>query len=572
MATSPRMPTEGNRPMPGLGGAEEPGAGSARGRFLALAAALLGWMFDGAEMGLFSLVGRPAVQDLLSKELAGLAPAQRESVTGLWFSVIIAGFLVGAATGGVVFGWLGDRLGRVKAMALSVLTYALFTGFCGLATAPWQVLVLRFVASLGMGGEWSLGVALVMEVWPNRSRAFMAGLIGAAANVGYLLVGVVGIGLLSILGEMSDFLSALGLSEGMVARLTDPVAKGWRLMMILGAVPALLTFFIRLFVPESHKWQQERARGATGQWVTRDLLAVAAGVAGPAVAIYLFALPRTVFGGWTLEHTWDVRAGAAVLGLLVAMTAFLYPVFGYLRREARLTGRASEAGRVLARMVLGAALSGIPLLGTWGAAQWGPAWADQLARQELPSAKPQPSIWMAWGATDPQAYAKEYMQIWMAFGAIVGTLFAAMLGDRLGRRPAYFLLCVAAMISAIVMFQTNSRFGDGLLFWGFMAGVCTASFYGWLPLYLPELYRTAVRATGQGFSFNFGRILAAMGTLQVGAILKQVEGGYTLKLANSTLSFAGGYPLACSAVTTIYLAGMLLIWLAPETRGKLLPE
>ncbi len=572
MATSPRMPNEGNRPMSGPGSAAEPAPVSARGRFLALAAALLGWMFDGAEMGLFSLVGRPAVQDLLSKELAGLEPAQRESATGLWFSVIIAGFLVGAATGGVVFGWLGDRLGRVRAMALSVLTYALFTGFCGLATAPWQVLVLRFVASLGMGGEWSLGVALVMEVWPNRSRAFMAGLIGAAANVGYLLVGVVGIGLLSILGEMSDFLSALGLSEGMVARLTDPAAKGWRLMMILGAVPALLTFFIRLFVPESHKWQQERARGATGQWATRDLLAVGAGVVGPAAAIYLFALPRTVFGGWTLEHTWDVRAGAAVVGLLVAMTGFLYPVFGYLRREARLAGRASEAGRVLGRMVLGAALSGIPLLGTWGAAQWGPAWADQLARQELPSAEPQPSIWMAWGASEPKAYAKEYMQIWMAFGAIVGTLFAAMLGDRLGRRPAYFLLCVAAMISAIVMFQTNSRFGDGLLFWGFMAGVCTASFYGWLPLYLPELYRTAVRATGQGFSFNFGRILAAMGTLQVGAILKQVEGGYTLKLANSTLSFAGGYPLACSAVTAIYLVGMLLIWLAPETRGKPLPE
>jgi len=556
-ATAPRAPTA---PV------------SARGRWLALAAALLGWMFDGAEMGLFSLVGRPAVQDLLSQEFAGLDPVQRESATGLWFSVIIAGFLVGAATGGVVFGWLGDRIGRVRAMALSVLTYALFTGFCGLAGAPWQVLVLRFVASMGMGGEWSLGVALVMEVWPNRSRAFMAGLIGAAANVGYLLVGVVGIGLLSILGEMSAFLSALGLSEQMVATLTDPAAKGWRLMMILGAVPAVLTFFIRLFVPESHRWQQERMRGATSQWATRDLLAVACGVLGPAAAIYLFALPQTSLGGQTFQHTPGMRAAAAVIGLLVALTGFLYPVFGYLRREARQAGRASQLAHVLGRMILGAALSGIPLLGTWGAAQWGPAWADQLARQELPTALPDPAVWMAWGSNDPKVYAKEYMQIWMAFGAIVGTLLAAMLGDRLGRRPAYFLLCVAAMISAIVMFQTNNRFGDGLLFWGFMAGVCTASFYGWLPLYLPELFRTAVRATGQGFSFNFGRILAAMGTLQVGAILKQVEGGYTLKLANSTLSFSGGYPLACSAVTVIYLLGMLLIWLAPETRGQPLPE
>jgi MFS transporter, SHS family, sialic acid transporter len=149
---------------------------------MALAAALLGWMFDGAEMGIFSMVGRQAVKDLLSEHLATLPVDGQERIIGLWFGIIIASFLVGAATGGVLFGWLGDRIGRVRAMTLSVLTYALFTGACGLVGEAWQVGVLRFIASLGMGGEWSLGVALVMEVWPNRSRAFMAGLIGAAAN------------------------------------------------------------------------------------------------------------------------------------------------------------------------------------------------------------------------------------------------------------------------------------------------------------------------------------------------------------------------------------------------------
>src|SRR3954464_15360993 len=129
---------------------------SGAGQWMALAAALLGWMFDGAEMGIFSMIGRQAVRDLLH--------TTDESLVGLWFSVITAGFLVGAATGGVLFGWLGDRGGRVRAMALSVLTYALFTGLCGFARSPVQVGVLRFIASLGMGGEWSLGVALVMEV------------------------------------------------------------------------------------------------------------------------------------------------------------------------------------------------------------------------------------------------------------------------------------------------------------------------------------------------------------------------------------------------------------------------
>ncbi len=104
------------------------------------------------------------------------------------FGIIIAVFLIGAATGGVLFGWLGDRIGRVRAMSLSVLVYALFTGLCGFVETPVQLGILRFIASLGMGGEWALGVALVMEVWPNRSRALMAGLIGAAANAGYLLV------------------------------------------------------------------------------------------------------------------------------------------------------------------------------------------------------------------------------------------------------------------------------------------------------------------------------------------------------------------------------------------------
>src|SRR4029453_1457393 len=134
----------------------------------------------------------------------GLSRATAEDEVGKWFSVIIAVFLVGAATGGVLFGWLGDRIGRVRAMTISVLTYAIFTGLCGIVGSASQLGILRFIAALGMGGEWSLGVALVMEVWPNRSRAFMAGLIGAAANVGYMVVGFVGLVLASWLVSLHD--------------------------------------------------------------------------------------------------------------------------------------------------------------------------------------------------------------------------------------------------------------------------------------------------------------------------------------------------------------------------------
>ena len=125
-------------------------------------------------------------------------------------SLLLDVAIIGAATGGVFFGWLGDRIGRVRAMALSILTYALFTGLCGLAGEAWHIAVLRFIASLGMGGEWALGVALVTELWPDRSRAFLAGLIGAAANVGMLLVGLLSLVLVSFIQGFGELLLNVG--------------------------------------------------------------------------------------------------------------------------------------------------------------------------------------------------------------------------------------------------------------------------------------------------------------------------------------------------------------------------
>jgi MFS family permease len=501
---------------------------------MALSAALLGWMFDGAEMGVFSLVGRQAVIDLLK--------TKDEGVVGLWFGVVTAGFLVGAATGGVVFGWLGDRIGRVRAMTLSVFTYAVFTGLCGVAGAAWQIGVLRFIAALGMGGEWSLGVALVMEVWPNRSRAFMAGLIGAAANVGYLLVGVVGLGLAAVLSDLESGLGHMGLPPDWVAALV--ANKGWRLMMILGTAPALLTFFIIVFVPESERWRVERGKGATSNWATRDLLGVLFGVFGPVLIVYLWAWN----GPEWFPHTLAVRLLGSILGLVVAAVGYTYPLIRYLQREGQTADAEHSWQATLRRMLLAACLSGVALLGTWGSTQWAPSWADQL--------------------THGAYQAKEHTSIWLAIGAIVGTIIAALMGDWLGRRLAYCLLCLTSLASVYLLFLMNHHYGPALLASAFITGACTASFYGWLPLYLPELFRTRVRATGQGFGFNFGRILAAVGVLQTGNLMglfkeDLVFGGVVLK---------GGYPQACSVMSLIYLVGMGIIWLAPETRGKPLPE
>jgi len=467
-----------------------------RGKWLALAAAFLGWGFDGFEMGLFPLVARPAVLDLLGNV--------DDDVVGYWMGMATASFLVGAATGGVLFGWIGDRFGRVRAMSISVVTYSAFSGLCGLAQSPGQIAALRFLSALGMGGEWSLGVALIMEIWPDKSRAFLAGLIGAAANVGFLLVGVIG-------GALAPHLS-------------------WRWILVLGAVPALLAFFIQLFVPESARWKQEHAKGTVSHWATRDLLGVGVGLFGIFALLYL----------WSQELPLGVRILGSLAALAVVTLGYLYPAFRYLGRQG--TSQTHE-GKPLARMLLGACLGGVALLATWAVIQWAPTWADRLTADQGPAAR---------------AAARGATQSWSACGAIFGTLAGAFLGNLLGRRPTYFFLCVGSLASCLFFYQMNTEYNTQFLVSIFVAGGFTASFYGWLPLYLPELFAAGIRATGQGFSFNFGRVIAAVGALQTGFLMKQV--------------FHNDFATACSVMSLIYIVGMLIIWLAPETRGKPLPE
>jgi MFS family permease len=140
---------------------------------------------------------------------------------------------------------------------------------------------------------------------------------------------------------------------------------------------------------------------------------------------------------------------------------------------------------------------------------------------------------------------------------VLGTLLAAWLADRTSRRLTYFALCVGSMAIVPGFYLTQTVVNATFFAVVFLMGAITASFYGWLPLFLPEIFRTAVRATGQGFAFNFGRILAAIGVLQLGSL---------------TALFAGGLPVACASLSAVYLLGMVLILLVPETKGQPLPE
>jgi hypothetical protein len=229
---------------------------------------------------------------------------------------------------------------------------------------------------------------------------------------------------------------------------------------------------------------------------------------------------------------------------LLVGACYLYPIWRYLTRARE---EADTRSRILRRMVLGAVISGVPLLATWGAVQWASVWAHQLGQQAVSAGT---------ASVDSSRFWKEYTLMAASVGAIVGCVLGALLAGWQGRRLAYIVLCLASLASLLFFYRYNTTV-DGIFFFSaFLMGACTASFYGWLPLFLPELFPTRVRATGQGFSFNFGRILAAVGVLQVPALMGDPP----------------DYARACSSLAFIYLLGLVVIWLAPETYGKPLPE
>ncbi|MBA4190623.1 MAG: MFS transporter [Planctomycetaceae bacterium] len=495
---------------------------SASGRNLTLLAALLGWMFDGMEMGLFPLVGRDALSEWL-RDPSDATKIDKESVDR-WFGIVMASFLVGAATGGVVFGWLGDKIGRVRAMTVSVLLYSVCSGLSAASGSPQQLAALRFLGALGMGGEWALGVALVMEVWPNASRAWLAGWIGAFGNLGYTVCGGIKLGLNRFAEDVPLWLTSAGLPQDWAVKLTSH--GDWRLLMLLGAVPALLTLLIRLFVPESEKWTKEKESGEASHWSSRDLFGV---LIGACAAIGIIAL-------WSVrELDLMTRVAGSCVAIVVVVIGYLMPARGYLSR----CSLSPEAKReTLLRMLLAAGLSGVPLLATWAGLMWMYMWVGTLPGGSSPDARP-------------------WLQISSSIGAAIGCVAAALLGGGLGRRPVYAALCVLSLITMVGFYRLNTEYGLAFVLSGGLLGMISASFYGWLPLYLPELFRTSVRATGQGFGFNFGRILAAVGQLQ---------------MTNLLGAFDGDYAQACAVVAGVYMFGIVLIYFSPETKGKPLPE
>lgn len=404
-----------------------------RDRVVVLIAAVLGWVFAGIQLGLMPLASLSVSQDLMGE-------AYTNPVAGVWFSYYTAALMLGAACGGILFGNLGDRYGRARTLGVSILTFGVF-GIAGyFASNQPQLLVLRFVVGLGIGGTWPNGVSLMAEFWSRLSRPTLAGLMGMGANVGILL--------------MSQF-----------GRILTVTPETWRELMVWAGIPGALGVLVLLRVPESPQWLQTR---------------------------------------------------------------------GMTRKKNIPMGELLEAPMRRTTLV-GIALGAIPLVGAWAASKWMIPWADVMGQ-----------------AANQPGY-KASTQMYWAIGATIGGLLGGHVGGLLGRRLSYFVISLATTAVTLGVFLGLEPLHPGFLPAVFVQGVIATMFFGWLPLYLPELFPVRVRASGTGIAFNSGRFISAAGVLAAGGLIHL---------------FQGSYPKVGAVTGLVYALGMIVIWFAPKASDE----
>lgn len=203
-----------------------------RYQWFVLAVASMGWMFDTMAQQLFNIARVPAIRDLMG----GKSGPQVSEQAG--YATMI--FMIGWALGGILFGILGDRMGRAKTMVMTILMYSVFTGLSVFATGLWDFNAYRFLCGLGVGGQFAVGVALVAETMPDRARPYALGMVQALSAVGNMMAAVTGI----VLGQLES---------------TGAIASAWRWEFLAGAAPAPLALLVFKKLKEPEAWLKNRA-------------------------------------------------------------------------------------------------------------------------------------------------------------------------------------------------------------------------------------------------------------------------------------------------------------------------
>ncbi len=419
--------------------------GVTRYQWLVLFVAWLGWVFDSMDATIYAIVLHPALEELL-RSSAGTVNADQ---IGWYGGIIFSIFLIGWAIGGVLFGIVADYVGRTKTLIATILIYALFTGAAALSQDWWHLALYRFLTALGIGGEWAAGAAIVAETWPENKRAKAAGLLQSAWAVGFFLA------------------AAFNLLLG---------GYGWRVLFVVGVLPAFVSIVVFIWVKEPDRWVKARA----------------------------------------LER----RLG---VGSAIKLPELFRPD---LRRST----------------LVGSVLAFVAVFGLWGATNWTPTLIRALPDMQ---------------GLDHAALATYVSYAIMALnvGALGGYLSFGPLAERFGRRPVFALMCAGSLLMLPVAFLTPHAYTHVLALLPVLGFFNNGIFTGF-PIYLPELYPTSLRATGAGFCFNAGRVLASVAPFLTGFLVTAM----------------GTFGKAASTVALIYLVGLLVLPFAPETRGKPLPD
>lgn len=559
--------------MPESGPQTEPHAptprwydGVTRYQWLVLVIASLGWVFDVFEGQIFVASMNEAMPSLVP---AGVPVARYNNIA-------LGAFLLGGAVGGIAFGVLSDRIGRTRTLALTILFYSAFTCVSAVSMTWWHLAVFRFLVAMGVGGEWAVASSLVAEVFPQRARARVGGIFHATSVLGTYLATAAGYFIVGNPLFQSQAYPSLP----------------WRLGFVVGALPALLILWIRRSLREPESWEQARTRAAgdasqsmgrlgelfRGVLLMRTLVGVSLATVGLAtfwgVHIYGKNLMRRDATPFYLPASAGARVDVAAAERDAALASLLEQaerdttelVVDDTRRLAGELYRARDWQRSRFDLLrdddrdVYQAIAMTPVSATSPGVDAPPS--DQM---EVLYESDDHSVVTGFVALmrAMKDRINQRLKLWEMLGMLLvttggglGLLAFGPLCERIGRRPAFLLYHLGGLLCAVATFRWAAGW-DVLLVVLPVFGFMTLGMHAGYAVYFPELYPTRLRATGAGFCFNAGRIMVPPVLYLSGWL--QDEAGLSLEEA-------------CSALGLLYLAGVVVLAFAPETKGRELPE
>jgi MFS family permease len=490
-----------------------------RYHWFVLFVAALGWLFDCLDQQLFVLSRPAAMKDLVPAVMSTENPeAVDAKATDLARSqagnTATALFLAGWATGGLFFGMMGDRIGRAKTMMITILMYSAFTGLSAISTNVWDFSLYRFLTGLGVGGEFAVGVALVAEVMPNRARTVALSLLQA----------------LSAFGNISA--AAINLGLGVAEEHGLPTSP-WRIMFMIGAVPALLALVIRRNLKEPERWQQ----ASHDDVVKKQLGSYSELLGNPRWRKN--ALLGLVLACSGVIGLWAVGFFAPDLIRTVQRKGLLAEVLNEKLTEAKAENDTTKIGHIEALIAASQSKGGMDAL---------PAETKAFQKENIdPTFNGRLTRWAS------------YTSFMTNFGAFFGIFGFGLLAQWFGRRPTFAIFLILAFFSTAAVFWYLTEFWQIFVMIPIM-GFCQLSLFGGYAIYFPELFPTRLRSTGTSFCYNVGRFVAAGGPLAK----SWLEGFF--KDTPEPLRYAG------VTMCFVFAIGLFVLPFLPETKGQPLPE